>query len=73
MSTPALAKHGSHFLKRNFLQPTVMGELLPCLGVSEAGAGSDVAAIKTSAVKDGGDYVINGDISLFIISYLLFY
>jgi hypothetical protein len=31
-----------------------------CLGVSEVGAGSDVASIKTTARKDGGDYVING-------------
>ena len=60
MATPALAKHGSDFVKRNFLQPTVQGDLLPCLGVSEPGAGSDVASIKTNAVKDGDDYVING-------------
>ena len=60
MSTPALAKHGSDFLKTNYLQPTVMGELLPCLGVSEPGAGSDVAAVQTTAQKDGSDYVING-------------
>ena len=33
---------------------------MACLGVSEAGAGSDVASIKTTARKDGGDYVING-------------
>jgi citronellyl-CoA dehydrogenase len=62
MSTPALAKHGSDFLKRAFLQPTIMGELIPCLGVSEPGAGSDVAGILTSAVKDGDDYIINGNI-----------
>ena len=60
MSTPALAKHGSDVVKRNFLHPTVMGELIPCLGVSEPGAGSDVANIQTNAVKDGDDYVING-------------
>ena len=60
MATPALAKHGSEFVKRNFLEPTVRGDLLPCLGVSEPGAGSDVASIKTNAAKDGDDYVING-------------
>eukprot|EP00944_MAST-04C_sp_MAST-4C-sp1_P008836 g8836.t1 len=60
MATPALAKHGSDFVKRNFLQPTIEGDLLPCLGVSEPGAGSDVASIKTHAVQDGGDYIING-------------
>lgn len=60
MATPALAKHGSEYLKKTFLQPTIMGEVIPCLGVSEPGAGSDVAGIQTSAVKDGDDYVING-------------
>ena len=42
------------------VEPTVRGDLLPCLGVSEPGAGSDVASIKTNAAKDGDDYVING-------------
>ena len=60
MATPALANHGSDFVKRNFLQPTVEGNMLPCLGVSEPGAGSDVASIKTTATKNGDDYVING-------------
>lgn len=60
MATPALAKHGSHFLKKEFLQPTIMGEVIPCLGVSEPSAGSDVAGILTTAVKDGDDYIING-------------
>ena len=60
MATPALANHGSDFVKRNFLQPTVEGNLLPCLGVSEPGAGSDVASIKTTATKSGDDYIING-------------
>jgi len=60
MSTPALAIHGSEHVKRSFLEPTIKGDLLPCLGVSETGAGSDVASIKTTAVKDGDDYVING-------------
>ena len=50
----------SDFVKRNFLQPTVEGNLLPCLGVSEPGAGSDVASIKTTATKSGDDYIING-------------
>lgn len=70
MSTPALAKHGSDFLKRTYLQPTIMGELLPCLGVSEVGAGSDVAAIQTRAVKCGSDYVINGACSHLLMMIL---
>lgn len=60
MSTPALAKFGSDEVRREFLTPSVSGEYVACLGVSETGAGSDVASIKTTAKKDGDDYVING-------------
>src|SRR5205807_6695389 len=60
MATPALALHGSDTAKREFLKPSITGEYVACLGVSEAGAGSDVASIKTTAKKDGGDYVVNG-------------
>jgi citronellyl-CoA dehydrogenase len=60
MATPALARFGSDELKREFLAPSVAGDYVACLGVSEAGAGSDVASIRTTARKDGGDYVING-------------
>ena len=60
MATPALARHGSEEVKKQFLEPSISGEFVACLGVSEPGAGSDVASIKTSARKDGDDYVING-------------
>jgi len=60
MATPALARFGSDELRREFLAPAIRGEHVACVGVSEPGAGSDVAAIRTSARKDGGDYVING-------------
>jgi len=60
MCTPALARFGSDELRREFLAPSIAGDLVGCLGVSEAGGGSDVAAIKTTAKQDGGDYVING-------------
>jgi citronellyl-CoA dehydrogenase len=60
MATPALARFGSHELKQEFLVPAIKGEMLVSIAVSEAGAGSDVASIKTTARKDGGDYVING-------------
>ncbi len=60
MATPALARFGSDALRREFLAPAIRGEHVACIGVSEPGAGSDVAAIKTTARKDGGDYVING-------------
>jgi citronellyl-CoA dehydrogenase len=60
MATPALARFGSEALCREFLVPTIAGTFVACLGVSETGAGSDVASIKTTARKDGDDYVING-------------
>jgi citronellyl-CoA dehydrogenase len=60
MATPALARFGSDALRREFLAPAISGDAVACIGVSEPGAGSDVAAIKTSARSDGDDYVING-------------
>ena len=60
MATPALARYGSDELRREFLAPSISGEYVACLGVSEPGAGSDVASIKTTAKKDGDDYIING-------------
>jgi citronellyl-CoA dehydrogenase len=60
MATPALAKYGSDELRREFLAPAIAGDLVACIGVSEPGAGSDVSQIKTTARKDGDDYVING-------------
>ncbi|MEO7709949.1 MAG: acyl-CoA dehydrogenase family protein, partial [Caldimonas sp.] len=60
MATPALARFGSDALRRNYLAPAITGQHVACIGVSEPGAGSDVAAIRTTARKDGGDYVING-------------
>ena len=60
MATPALARFGSEEVCKEFLVPSIAGDYVACLGVSEVGAGSDVASIKTTARKDGGDYVING-------------
>ena len=60
MATPALARIGHAELQREFLAPAIAGEQVACIGVSEPGAGSDVAAIRTTARKDGGDYVLNG-------------
>ncbi len=60
MATPALARFGSDELRREFLAPTIAGDRVCSIGVSEPGAGSDVASIKTFARKDGDDYVITG-------------
>ena len=60
MCTPALARFGSDALKREFLAPAISGDMVGCIGVSEPGAGSDVAGIKSHARKDSDDYVITG-------------
>jgi len=60
MATPALARWGTHELKQEFLAPAIAGDVVCSIAVSEASGGSDVAAIKTVAKKDGSDYVING-------------
>lgn len=60
MCTPAMNRFGSGHVKRNFLAPSIAGDVVGCLGVSEPGGGSDVAAVKTTARKEGGDYVISG-------------
>jgi len=60
MATPAFAEHGSDALCREFVAPAIAGDMVACLGVSEVGSGSDVASIKTTARKDGDDYIING-------------
>lgn len=60
MATPALAAFGSDELKREFLAPAIAGDVVVSIGVSEQGAGSDVASLKTRARRDGDDYVISG-------------
>lgn len=60
MATPALARFGSKALQQEYLAPVVAGDMICSIAVSEAGAGSDVASIKTTAVRDGDDYIING-------------
>jgi citronellyl-CoA dehydrogenase len=56
----ALADEASDELKQTWLAPAIRGERVGAIGVSEPGAGSDVAAIATRARRDGGDYVISG-------------
>lgn len=60
MATPIIDEIGSPEQKAEFLAPTVAGEKIAALGVTEPGAGSDVAGIRTTARSDGDDYVING-------------
>ncbi|MFO8057412.1 MAG: acyl-CoA dehydrogenase family protein [bacterium] len=60
MCTPAIVGHGTDEQKEEFLAPAIRGEKIGAIGVTEPGAGSDVKAIRTRAVKDGDYYVING-------------
>ncbi|TRY72040.1 hypothetical protein TCAL_17131 [Tigriopus californicus] len=60
MATPALSRFGSAALQAEFLAPSIAGQKVACLGVSEPGAGSDVASIATTAQRQGQDLLING-------------
>ena len=60
MATPIINEIGTDEQKREFLAPALTGEKIAALGVSEPGAGSDVANLKTTARRVGDDYVING-------------
>jgi citronellyl-CoA dehydrogenase len=60
MATPSLHRFGSEELKQRYLAPAIRGEMVTAIGVTEPDAGSDVAALRTRAVRDGDDWVING-------------
>ncbi|MCB9187343.1 MAG: acyl-CoA dehydrogenase family protein [Flavobacteriales bacterium] len=60
MSSPYIYKHGSEFLKEKYLTKVISGEWICCIGISEPGAGSDVANIQTKAILEDGHYVVNG-------------
>ena len=60
MATPSLAHFGSDELKQQFLAPAIRGETVSAIAVTEPDAGSDVSGIKTRAVRDGDEWVING-------------
>jgi citronellyl-CoA dehydrogenase len=60
MATPALNQYGSHELKKKYLEPAIRGDAVCSIAVTEPGAGSDVASIRTKAERDGDHYVING-------------
>ncbi|ALV39881.1 acyl-CoA dehydrogenase [Pseudarthrobacter sulfonivorans] len=60
IALPSLVKHGSEDLHRRYVIPTLEGEMIGALGLTEPGGGSDVAALRTKAVRDGDHYVING-------------
>ena len=60
MATPPILMFGTEEQKQRYLVPSIRGEKISCLGITEPDAGSDVAGIRTHAVRDNGEWVING-------------
>lgn len=60
MATPSLHEFGSEELKQKYLVPAIAGTQVCSIAVTEAGAGSDVASIRTKAVRDGEEWILNG-------------
>ena len=60
IATPPVFKFGTEDQKQRFLAPAIRGERIAALGITEPGAGSDVAGIRTFAKKVDGGYVVNG-------------
>ncbi len=69
MATPSLHRFGSHELKEQYLRPAIAGEHVAAIAVTEPDAGSDVAGLRTKAVRDGDEWVITGQ-KLYITSGL---
>jgi acyl-CoA dehydrogenase len=60
MATPHIARAGSDALKRRYLAPSIEGRLVGALAITEPDTGSDVASIRTTAVRDGDSFVVTG-------------
>jgi acyl-CoA dehydrogenase len=60
IASPPIVKAGTLEQKQRFVAPVLAGDKIGALAVTEPSGGSDVAAIKTTAVRDGNDYVVNG-------------
>ncbi|HEY4625781.1 MAG TPA: acyl-CoA dehydrogenase family protein [Blastococcus sp.] len=60
IALPHIVAHGSPYLVERYVRPTLAGEMIGSLGVTEPDAGSDVAGLRTRAVRDGDCYVVNG-------------
>ena len=60
MAMPPIHLFGTEEQKQEWLVPAIKGEKILCLGITEPDAGSDVSGIKTTAVRDGDEWVING-------------
>jgi len=64
---PPVANYGSEALKQRIVPAVLQGDKIAALAVTEPGGGSDVASLKTTAVRDGDHYVVNGE-KVFITS-----
>ncbi len=60
MATPAIDEFGSEYLKETYLKPAIEGNMVCGVAITEPGAGSDVAAIATTATREGDHYILNG-------------
>jgi acyl-CoA dehydrogenase len=69
IALPPVLRHGSPDLQQEVITPVLRGEKIAALAVTEPGGGSDVAALRSTARRDGGDYVVDGE-KVFITSGL---
>jgi len=60
MATPPILKFGTKEQQDTYLRPAIQGTKIACIGITEPGAGSDVANIQTTAKRDGSDWILNG-------------
>ena len=60
MLVPTLIEHGTEEQKKQFVEGTILGKIKWCQGYSEPGSGSDLASLQTRAIRDGDDFVVNG-------------
>jgi acyl-CoA dehydrogenase len=60
IALPPIVEHGTDEQKRRFVAPVLAGDKIAALGITEPGAGSDVAGLQTRAVRDGDHYIVNG-------------
>jgi citronellyl-CoA dehydrogenase len=60
MATPAINEFGSEYLKEKYMKPAIKGDMVAAIAVTEPDAGSDVAALRTTATKNGDHYILNG-------------
>jgi len=60
IALPPIVKFGTDVQKERYVRPTLRGDKVSALGITEPGGGSDVAAVRTRAVRDGDHYIVNG-------------